>query len=186
MITNSSKVTHKADLGLFPTLRKFSKSLERNQFARSILKTPYLSIHANLAFVPIDKVVELSWNSNFVNCIIFYLGLVWELFVAKVALSVGRHFSESKPSSPSWMARAPSVRQMSSVRRRWSRSSAPSARMTSTATPRAEWTRPLSLSSPSRACKPAAASSVSRAHSGELVCARRCVSVHQTSPKAPP
>ena len=26
MITNSSKVTHKADLGLFPTLRKFSKS----------------------------------------------------------------------------------------------------------------------------------------------------------------
>jgi len=26
MITNSSKVTHKANLGLFPTLRKFSKS----------------------------------------------------------------------------------------------------------------------------------------------------------------
>jgi len=26
MIANSSKLTHKADLGLFPTLRKFSKS----------------------------------------------------------------------------------------------------------------------------------------------------------------
>jgi hypothetical protein len=26
MITSSSKVTHKADLGLFPTLGKFSKS----------------------------------------------------------------------------------------------------------------------------------------------------------------
>jgi len=26
MITNSSKLTHKANLGLFPTLRKFSKS----------------------------------------------------------------------------------------------------------------------------------------------------------------
>ena len=31
--------------------------------------------------------------------------------------------SEPKPSSPSWMARAPSVRQMSPVRRRWPRSS---------------------------------------------------------------
>jgi len=34
------------------------------------LKTLYLSIQADLAFAPIDKVVELSWNSNFVNCII--------------------------------------------------------------------------------------------------------------------
>ena len=57
--------------------------------------------------------------------------------------------SESKPSSPSGMARTPPVRQMSSVRRRWPRSSAQHARMTSTATPRAEWTRPLRSPSPS-------------------------------------
>ena len=70
MITNSSKVAHKTDLGLFPTLRKFSV-LERNEFARSILKTLYLSIPADLAFALVDKVVELVWNSNFVNCTIF-------------------------------------------------------------------------------------------------------------------
>jgi len=70
MTTNSSKVTHNADLGLFQTLRKFSV-LERNQFARSILKTLYLSIPADLAFALVDKVIELDWNSNFVNCIIF-------------------------------------------------------------------------------------------------------------------
>jgi hypothetical protein len=90
MNTNSSKVTHKADLGLFPTLRKFS---------------------------------------------------------------------ESEPSSPSWMVRAPPVRQMSSVRRRWPRSSAPSARMTSTASSRAEWTRPLPLCLASLARNAAAVSS---------------------------
>ena len=69
MTTTSSKLTHKADLGLFPTLRKFSV-LERKQFARSVLKTLYLSIQADLAFALVENVVELDWNTNFVNCII--------------------------------------------------------------------------------------------------------------------
>jgi len=59
MNTSSSKVTHKADLGLFPTQKNFL-SVETQQFARSILKTSYLSIQADLAFALVDNVVELS------------------------------------------------------------------------------------------------------------------------------
>ena len=59
MITNSSKVAHKADLGLFSTLGKFSKSPGGLQFAWSILGTLYLSIQADLVFALVDKVVDL-------------------------------------------------------------------------------------------------------------------------------
>ena len=71
VITSSSKVTHKAELGLFPTLRKNFLSLATLQFAWSILKTSYLSNQANLALALVDNVVELSYYSNFVNYIIF-------------------------------------------------------------------------------------------------------------------
>jgi len=77
-------------------------------------------------------------------------------------------------------------RHLVPVRRSWPRLLAPSARMTSTATPRAEWTRPLPLCLASLARRAPAASSPSRAHSSELVCAPRCVSVHQIPPTASP
>ena len=60
MITSCPNSACKADLGLFPTLGKFSKSGNTKQFARSILNAPYLSIQANLALAPVDNVLELS------------------------------------------------------------------------------------------------------------------------------
>jgi len=75
---------------------------------------------------------------------------------------------------------------MAPVHHFWPRSLAPSACKASTATPRTQWTRPLSPSSRSLARKAAAVSSPSRAHSGELNRARRCIAAHQNSPTAPP
>jgi len=51
---------------------------------------------------------------------------------------------------------------------------------------RAEWMRPFPLCLASLARSAPAASSPLRAHSGELVCAPRCIAVHQTPPIAPP
>ena len=57
------------------------------QFAWLILGISYLSIQADLAFALVDNVVELDWNSNFVNCIISYFALVWEIIIVEVTLS---------------------------------------------------------------------------------------------------
>jgi len=51
MNTSCSKSAFKAVLG---------SALALNQFARSILKTSYLSIQADLGFALVDNVVELS------------------------------------------------------------------------------------------------------------------------------
>ena len=77
-------------------------------------------------------------------------------------------------------------RHLVPICRPWPHSSAPSAHMTSTATPRTQWTRPFSPPSRSLARKAAAASSPSQTHSGELKRAPRCVAALQNSPTAPP
>ena len=77
-------------------------------------------------------------------------------------------------------------RHLAPVRHLWLRSSAPDARMTSTASPRVKWTRPFPPSSRSLARNADAAESPSRAHFGELERAPRCITVHQNSPTAPP
>jgi len=94
-------------------------------------------------------------------------------------LNRSRARRRGRPAKEQWRHLAP-------VRRPWPRSSAPSARMTSTATPRTHWTRPFSPPSRSLARNAAAASSPSRAHSGELKRAPRCVATHQNSSTALP
>jgi len=77
-------------------------------------------------------------------------------------------------------------RHLSPVRCFRPRLSAPIACMKSTASPRAEWTRPLPLCLTPLARNAAVVSSPSRANSGELVRVPCCAIAHQTSPKAPP
>jgi len=77
-------------------------------------------------------------------------------------------------------------RHLASVCRLWPRSSVLEACMTSTMTPSSAWMQPFPPSRLSRAESSAAAESPSRAHSGELERAPRCIASHQSSLTAPP
>jgi len=58
LITSSSKVAHKADLGAIFALNQIWLSW-RHQFARSVLGASHLLIQADLALAVVDNLVEL-------------------------------------------------------------------------------------------------------------------------------
>jgi len=168
MTTSSSKVIHKEDLGLFPHLEKFSKSGD-----------------ATVCSIDFENLISLNpGRSGFCSSLqccrtqlVLQLCRLHHLLI-RFGLGVNRCRSRSVRQSSPWLNRSRARRRgrpatepqrhLAPVRRSWPRSSAPSAHMTSTATTRTQWARPLSPSSRSLARKAAAASSPSRAHSGEL------------------